>query len=726
MLSSTSSSSSPSSSLLSLSHLSSLLYTLREIAWSYTKADHQNVFSSSDIIENAKLVISLEREIVNKLTSFRISSIHIYDNSSGLHSDLVDMKLRILFQIWTFIEDVLKSFASGIVFSLSFSQLLNNQTRANNKSETDSIEKNEQVLLVVDENNDEVNVINHIDILIRSVSDDLLNKICAFITTLLDPDSSAYILQLSSKQYFSSSSSSSVVMMTVAQQACLESLLVLIRNSENDASTDILGAIGRLQSVIRVSNGEEEGSGGGNRVQQNSQQNSSINKGVVVSASTVTTLKNNSSTSGGFVSVRRRPSSSALPPDSPSASRTDGIASLMLTMSPLQGAVAPGRLRAVNGGGSAKGIRPQSSSTSTRHHSKMASSLMTKKNTIIPRSSLAIDHIETHPMELLSSHTKQQQVQTQTVISSPHTPNQGFHHQYPSNNSPSGASSPSNGFQIDKQLNFLDVQEKFENFDRSHKQENEEKNSNTNGMDESNQKTDQIIQSSHSSQSFSGLSSKSILHTSTEQPPLTPISTPCTIYDKSEQIVSSSTSSPPSLSNFTNISSQKAHREIDRARTLLLEKYSLPMEAVEGVLIAHTAGLVVWSDTFINSLLTISHDMTEKKIETTRVPPLPSTNIVTNIQSVSSEVHAQIHTQLQPQTQTLNVVTHLGWQKIAPNNEFKTAAELMKLAKLNKGVTNEGTSRGSGVLMSPIRSGPWSQGQQGLEKESPYRIYTKR
>ena len=82
--------------------------------------------------------------------------------------------------------------------------------------------------------------------------------------------------------------------------------------------------------------------------------------------------------------------------------------------------------------------------------------------------------------------------------------------------------------------------------------------------------------------------------------------------------------------------------------------------------------------------------------------------------------------QLQPQTQTVNVVTHLGWQKIAPNNEFKTAAELMKLAKLNKGVTNEGTSRGSGVLMSPIRSGPWSQGQQGLEKESPYRTYTKR
>jgi hypothetical protein len=701
--SSSSSSSSPSSLLLSLSHLSSLLYTLREIAWSYTKADHQNVFSSSDIIENAKLVISLEREIVNKLTSFRISSIHIYDNSSGLHSDLVDMKLRILFQTWTFIEDVLKSFASGIVFSLSFSQLLNNQTRANNKSEIDSIETNEQVVSVVDNNDDDVST--QLDTMIRSVSDDLLNKTCAFITTLLDPDSSAYILQLSSKQYFSSSSSS-LVMITLTQQACLESLLVLVRNSENDASTDILGAIGRLQSVIRVSNGEEEGSGEGNRVQQKSQQNSSKNKGVVVSASTVTTLKNNSSTSGGFVSVRRRPSSSALPPDSPSASRTDGIASLMLTMSPLQGAVAPGRLRAVNGGGSAKGIRPQSSSTSSRHHSKMASSLLTKKNTIIPRS-LALEHIETHPMELLSSHTKQQQEQTQTVISSPHTPNQGFRHQYPSNNSPSGPSSPSNGFQIDKHLNFLDVQEKFENFDRSHKQENEEKNSNTDGMDESNQQIDQIIQSSHSSQ--------------------TPTSTSCTIYDKSEQIVSSSTSSPPSLSNFTNKSSQKAHREIDRARILLLEKYSLPIEAVEGVLLAHTAGLVVWSDTFIHSLLTISQDMTEKKIEdTTRVPPLPSTNIVTNIQSVGSEVHTQIHTQLQPQTQTVNVVTHLGWQKIAPNNEFKTAAELMKLAKLNKGVSNEGTSRGSGVLMSPIRSGPWSQGQQGLEKESPYRTYTKR
>jgi hypothetical protein len=126
-----------------------------------------------------------------------------------------------------------------------------------------------------------------------------------------------------------------------------------------------------------------------------------------------------------------------------------------------------------------------------------------------------------------------------------------------------------------------------------------------------------------------------------------------------------------------NKSSQKAFREIDKARTLLLEKYSLSNEAVEGVLRAHSAGLVVWSDTFMHTLLslTTNQEMTDKKINTNQGPPSSLTNIASNnTQSVGSEidtarvtrVNTQIQSQVQPQPQPVNVVTHLGWQKILP------------------------------------------------------------
>ena len=216
------------------------------------------------------------------------------------------------------------------------------------------------------------------------------------------------------------------------------------------------------------------------------------------------------------------------------------------------------------------------------------------------------------------------------------------------------------------------------------------------------------------------------------------------------------TSSSLSPSSSTS-KSPRSVRELERARTLLTSKLSLPQEAVEGILLAHKEGLVVWSDTLMHAL-SIDENETSSRLQPLQTPLPPSLPLLRQQQQQQQQqVHGDTlqakrvpeETLSNPQASsaaiTTSMMTTRFWQKVTPNSEFKTASEIMRMARSTAtstsiitqrvGVSNDSKDSSSGngsggggdvkssVLMSPLRI---SSSSSNIEQESPYRTYNNR
>jgi hypothetical protein len=199
--------------------------------------------------------------------------------------------------------------------------------------------------------------------------------------------------------------------------------------------------------------------------------------------------------------------------------------------------------------------------------------------------------------------------------------------------------------------------------------------------------------------------------------------------------------------------SPRSVRELERARTLLTSKLSLSQEAVEGILLAHKAGLVVWSDTLMHAL-SIDENEPSARLQPPQTPIPPSLPLLRQQQQQQQQVHgdtlqakrvpeeALSNPQASSAVITTSMMTTRFWQKVTPNSEFKTASEIMRMARSTAtstatitqrvGVSNDSKDSSSGngsggggdvkssVLMSPVRV---SSSSSNIEQESPYRTY---
>ena len=777
--------------LHSLSHLSTLLYTLREIAWNHKNDLAERSIKTlriDEIAQRAVNAVNVEREIFTKLSTIRTYLATAF--SDQLSPAQQFSSSSILIQLWTLIDEIFRSIASGLVFSLSFSSYYDNQS--NLFAAIGPIETNH----TIDGGDDDYNEsssshhqatledVHQLDQALETINDAILKEACALVITLSELDMVSIFLQSSSSS-LSPSSSSSIAMISIAQKSCLDSLLVLVKTGEQNVSVDVLGAVGRLRegfarleggggmsSLFSTSGGNSAviapprggvtshgGSGGGAGLFFNissSHSNNAANNSHSEINNAAALVKANKISSGGFVSVRRRPSSMALPPDSPVASRTNGIASLMLTMSPLQGAVAPGRLRAVDGGGSSRGGNNTKVQPIARRGSKMASSSSSSSGIT---SQTATDSSFTAAASELS--VMKQRRQLPSPLPPPLQPS-------PQRSTHSGSTTPTSSFQIDKHLAFLD------NSDEEGDAPSDSRGGGGGGVNINGRVEGELTVNLMTNQSpltpKSPPSSALAVELSHDKknPPLAPSSpsSPLSAFsnrktgnaaaaaavhddgkggreeeEEEEGSLQKGTSAfslpTPSLSSSVS-KSPRTMRELDRARALLASRLSLSQEAVEGVMIAHSAGLVVWSDTLMHVLLS-----TEDAESVHGVPLSPTPSSIPTSQHQHHLKHrggGEVIATRAPQTLvsqpptssttaavTTTLMTTRLWQKVAPNNEFKTASELMRMARTSSAsaAPREGGGIVGGVLMSPVRAGSVGGGG-GVEQESPYRTYNRR
>jgi hypothetical protein len=108
--------------LLSISNLSTLLYSLREVAWIYKNAlvdRNKKVLDKQEVAELAVTSINIERDILNTLSAIRAYSSTAFTGQVPTAQHL--SSTSVLSQSWTLLDEIFRSITSDLIFSLSFS-----------------------------------------------------------------------------------------------------------------------------------------------------------------------------------------------------------------------------------------------------------------------------------------------------------------------------------------------------------------------------------------------------------------------------------------------------------------------------------------------------------------------------------------------------------------------------------------------------------------------------